>query len=88
MSGPSPTLQFPTEFPVKVMGLDSPDFHAAVADIFTRHVAPFESLAVSRQASRKGRFISVTVLFTAESRAQLDALYADLSEHELVLMAL
>jgi putative lipoic acid-binding regulatory protein len=87
MTEPSP-LTFPIEFPVKVMGRDTPDFHATIADIFARHVAPLDALSVSRQPSREGRFVSVTVVFTAESRAQLDALYTDLSGSEHILMAL
>lgn len=81
-------LKFPMEFPVKIMGRDTPEFIAAVGDIVTRHVAPMESLPVSRQPSREGRFVSLTVTITAQSREQLDALYQDLSDHELVLMAL
>jgi len=87
MSDKSP-LTFPTEFPIKVMGKDTQDFHASVAEIFARHVAPLENLKVSRQASREGRFVSVTVTFTAESRAQLDALYTELSGNQHVLMSL
>lgn len=83
-----PPLTFPIEFPVKVMGRDTPDFHATVAGIFARHVAPLESLNVSAQPSREGRFVSLTVRFTAESRAQLDALYTDLSGSQHILMAL
>ena len=43
---------------------------------------------MTRQPSREGRFVSVTVTITAQSREQLDALYRELSGHELVLMAL
>lgn len=81
-------LKFPMEFPVKIMGRDTGEFHAAVAAIVAKHVAPMESLKVSRQASSQGQFISVTVTFTAESRAQLDALYRALSGNPHVLMAL
>jgi putative lipoic acid-binding regulatory protein len=81
-------IKFPAEFPVKIMGRDTPEFHAVVADIVTRHAAPFESLPVSRQASREGRFISITVTINAYNREQLDALYRELSAHELVLMVL
>lgn len=81
-------LKFPTEFPVKIMGRDNDEFHAALADIFARHIAPLEKLEVTRQASREGRFISVTVTFIAEDRAQLDALYTELSGNEHVMMAL
>jgi putative lipoic acid-binding regulatory protein len=81
-------LKFPTEFPIKIMGRDTPEFHAVVDKIVARHAAPLASLPVSRQPSREGRFISITVTITAESRAQLDALYRELSGHELVLMVL
>lgn len=87
MSNQAP-LQFPVEFPIKIMGRDTPAFHAAVAAIISRHAAPFETLAVTRQPSREGRFISLTVTIAAASRAQLDALYAELSGNEHVLVAL
>jgi putative lipoic acid-binding regulatory protein len=83
-----PALTFPMEFPLKIMGRDTGEFHAAVAAILAEHVAPMESLQVSRQTSTQGRFVSVTVRFTAESRAQLDALYRALSGNPHVLMAL
>lgn len=70
------------------MGKDEPGFHDAVAEILKRHVAPMETLPVTKQPSREGRFVSITVTIEAQSREQLDALYRDLSAHELVLMAL
>jgi uncharacterized protein len=81
-------LKFPTSFPIKIMGKDEPDFHEAVAEIVARHVAPIETLPVTKQPSREGKFISITVTIEAQSREQLDALYRDLSAHHLVLMAL
>lgn len=81
-------LRFPVEFPIKVMGRDTPEFHQVVAAAFTRHAAPFETLPVTRQPSREGRFVSITVTIVAENRAQLDALYRELSASEHVLMAL
>lgn len=87
MADTSP-LTFPTEFPVKIMGRDNDEFHATLAEIFARHIAPLEKLTVTRQPSREGRFISVTVVFLAENRAQLDALYSELSGNPHVLMAL
>ena len=84
----NPSLKFPVEFPVKIMGRDTHEFHAAVAAILAEHVAPMESLNVTLQASSAGRFVSLTVSFTAESRAQLDALYRALSGDPHVLVAL
>ena len=87
MNDSSP-LKFPTDFPVKIMGRDTPEFHAAVKDIVTRHAGSFDSLPVSRQPSSEGRFVSITVTVKAENREQLDALYRALTSHELILMVL
>lgn len=81
-------MKFPQEFPVKIMGEDTPEFHAAIATIVAEHVAPLETLEVSKQASSAGRYVSVTVTFTAQSRAQLDTLYRALSADKRILMAL
>lgn len=81
-------LKYPTAFPIKVMGRDTPEFHQAVAAVFSRHVAPWNTLPVSRQPSSNGNFISLTVTIVAENRAQLDALYTELSGCEHVLVAL
>jgi len=81
-------LTFPTEFPIKVMGRDTPEFHQTVAAVFTRHAAPWNTLPISRQPSYQGNFISLTVTIVAESRAQLDALYTELSGSEHVLVTL
>ena len=81
-------LKFPTEFPIKIMGRDTPEFHVMVEEILARHVAPVHTLSVTRQPSKEGRFVSVTVTVNAQNREQLDALYRELSAHDLVLMAL
>ena len=87
MSEPS-LLKFPTSFPVKIMGKEEPGFHDAVTEILARHVKAEHTLSVTRQPSKEGRFVSITVTIQAQSREQLDALYRDLSAHHLVLMAL
>jgi putative lipoic acid-binding regulatory protein len=81
-------LKFPAKFPVKIMGKDEPGFHDAVAEILARHVTAEHTLSVTKQPSKEGRFVSITVTIQAQSKAQLDALYRDLSAHQLVLMAL
>jgi uncharacterized protein len=70
------------------MGRDTPEFYRAVAAVFSRHAAPWETLPVSRQPSSEGKFISLTVTIVAESRAQLDTLYTDLSGSEHVIVTL
>ncbi len=81
-------LDFPCRFPVKAMGRDTDDFEATVVGIVRRHAPDLSEGAVTLRPSRGGRFVSVTVTITATSRAQLDAIYSDLTDHDQVLMAL
>lgn len=81
-------LQFPCDFPIKVMGLHADDFDALVIGIVHRHTGPLASGAISVRASRGGKYLSVTVTVRAESQAMLDNLYRELSGHERVVMVL
>jgi putative lipoic acid-binding regulatory protein len=40
------------------------------------------------KASKKGKYLSVTCVIRATSRAQLDALYQELCDHPMVVMVL
>lgn len=82
-------LEFPCDFPIKVMGRDEDDdFRSEAVAIVEAEVGPLPEGAVTSQPSRNGRFLSVTVTVRAESREQLDSLYRRLSHHERVLVVL
>jgi putative lipoic acid-binding regulatory protein len=80
--------KFPCSFPLKAFGRNSDDFEALVIEIVRRHVPDLEVSAVSSRVSNGDAYRSVTATFMAHSREQLDALYAELSGHEQVLMVL
>lgn len=89
MSEPSESLlEFPCRFPIKVMGRSETGFRELVVELVTRHASLVEEDAVSVNPSQNGNFLAVTVYITAESRAQLDHIYQDLTDHEQILMAL
>ena len=79
-------IEFPTEFPIKAMGRDTPEFKNTVIELITVHAEFDQQDNVKIQSSNKGNFISVTVTFTAESQDQLDKIYQSLHDHDLVLM--
>jgi len=79
---------FPCEFPIKVMGMVSADFDLLVVEIVRRHCQDLTEGCVKKRTSSGGKYMSVTVTFTAESRSQLDALYAELNQHEKIKMVL
>ena len=81
-------IEFPCDFPIKMMGRDRPEFHAAARAIVEQHAGPVDESAVSTAASRNGRFISITISIRATSQQQLDAIYMDLTAHDEILVAL
>ncbi len=81
-------LEFPCDFPLKVMGTAAADFDSLVVAIVRRHVDDLGEGAIRSKQSRHGKYISITVTFQAQSQQQLDRLYTELCAHERVLMVL
>ena len=81
-------LEFPCEFTVKAMGLDSEDFQDLAEAIVSRHLEEGAALSSHTNNSRNRKYLSVSVTFTAHSKQQLDAIYMDLTSEPRVLVAL
>ena len=81
-------LEFPCDFPVKIMGRESPEFRKTVRALVEKHTGPLDDAAIQSTLSRNSRIVSVTITVNAQSREQLDAIYMDVTGHENVLMAL
>ncbi len=81
-------MKFPSVFPIKVMGANQDDFERLVVEIIQKHARLAVEKAVTTRLSKGGKFLSLTVRFQAESQAQLDAIYRELSAHEKVVMML
>ena len=80
-------LEFPAEFPLKAIG-SGDDFEAWVLAIVRQHVPhPAEHCSATRP-SAGGKYLAVTVTFTATSQAQLNAIYEDLRKDPRVRMLL
>jgi uncharacterized protein len=81
-------LKFPTSFPLKVIGVNDNDFEDYVIRLVARHVPYLDGGEVSSRESSQGKYLSVTLTFIAESRAQVDAIYMDLTASERVLFVI
>jgi uncharacterized protein len=81
-------LQFPTDYPIKVVGRPSDEFRAHVHAIMIRHAPNLDTDQVSERLSENGNFLSISYTIRAESREQIVALATDLKALEGVLMVL
>jgi putative lipoic acid-binding regulatory protein len=87
MSGTT-LVEFPSEFPIKVMGRRDSDLRNLTQAIVERHAGPIGDESVKTRTSADGNFLALTYTITAQSREQLDALYRELTACKSVLMAL
>lgn len=76
-------IEYPSLFPIKVMGLNEDGFVHTMTQIAHKHDPFFDASTVQLRDSPGGKYLSVTLTVTATSRAQLDDLYRELSGHPL-----
>ncbi len=84
-----PTLiEYPCDFPIKIMGQDEQGFTQSILMIVKRHVPNFDEASLETRISKKNKYLSLTCTVRAISRTQLDALYQELCDHPMVVMVL
>ncbi|TVP57739.1 MAG: DUF493 domain-containing protein [Halomonadaceae bacterium] len=83
-----PLIEFPCDYPVKIIGDAEPDFESQVLQLVQQHVADFRPESLRRQPSRNGRFMSLRLVLPLTSEAQLQALFLDLKASDHVRMVL
>ena len=81
-------LEFPTTFPIKIMGKRTDDFAQEMVNVVLRHAPDFDAASLEMRTSREGKYPSVTATINANSREQLDNLYRELTSHPMVTMVL
>jgi len=73
-----PKIEFPCEYPIKVLGRRSERFRVIVLEVFERHAPGFDEQGITVRDSAKGTFTAMTVTITATGKEQLQALHQDL----------
>lgn len=81
-------IEYPSAFPIKVMGLNADGFVHAITRIVERFDPAFDAATVELRPSKGDKYLGITVTVTATSREQLDELYRTLSTHPMVKMVL
>jgi len=81
-------IEYPSDFPIKVMGATHDEFAATIVDVVVAHDPTFHAGKVEMRPSTNGNYIGLTLTVRATSREQLDNLYRELSGHPMVKIVL
>jgi hypothetical protein len=81
-------IEYPSRFPIKVMGAKVEGFVAAIAHVARQFDPGFDESTIELRDSRGGNYLGITITITATSREQLDELYRTLSSHPMVKVVL
>ena len=83
-----PPLEFPCDYPIKIMGEASEAFQSEMLTLVQCHAPHVCEADVSLRASSGGKYVSVSIHLRAESREQVDAIVSALKAHPKVLASL
>ena len=82
-------MEFPCDFNLKVMGYNQPELVSEVCAIIAANCSHFDPEGnVTTRASSSAKYVALTVMMRAESKAQLDVIYQALHNHPLVKITL
>ena len=81
-------IEFPCDFPIKVMGEARPDFADTIVTAIQGYLPDFHAGRTEMRASSGGRYISLTCMVYVTSKPQLDDLYRLLTAHPMVRVVL
>ena len=84
----APHIEFPCDYPIKVIGDTTGDSVAEILEVVRRHAPEVTPDQVSTRQSRNGNYQSVRVRIVATGEAQLKALHQDLLTLTSVRMVL
>ncbi|MGL4768336.1 MAG: YbeD family protein [Formosimonas sp.] len=89
MTEPRTTLlEFPCEFPLKIMGKRVDEFAQTIAELVVQHAPDFDPATMEMRPSSSGKYLGLTCTINATSQKQLDDLYLALTGHPLVSIVL
>jgi len=81
-------IEYPSAFPIKVMGAHVDGFAEAIVSIALQFDPTYDPATLEKRPSKGGNYLGLTITVTATSREQLDELYRTLTTHPMVKMVI
>tara|TARA_R110000824_G_scaffold7892_4_gene35833 strand:+ start:60548 stop:60820 length:273 start_codon:yes stop_codon:yes gene_type:complete len=81
-------IEFPCEYPIKVMGPDVDNFSENILEIIYRHAPDLRDENINFRSSKNNNYLAVNVIIYATGVEQLQALFDDLKASGRVSLVL
>ena len=81
-------IEFPCDFPIKVMGETHLDFTSEVIKTIQTLAPSFDASQIEMRGSTGGKYISLTCTVHVTNKPQLDNIYRALTSHPMVKVTL
>ena len=81
-------IDFPCEFPIKILGKDNDVFENTVSQIMSKHDQEYSELSVKKNNSKNKNYIALTWVVNVNNQDELDNIYKDLSKDKNILFVL
>ncbi|MDB4223169.1 DUF493 domain-containing protein [Granulosicoccus sp.] len=80
-------IEFPADIAVKAMGLSAADFETLISSLVLPHIDP-DPVTFTTLPSKEGKYVSISIRFTAKNIEQLELVYTALKAEPRVLYTL
>ncbi|KTD51594.1 hypothetical protein Lqui_0438 [Legionella quinlivanii] len=81
-------IEFPCDFPLKIIGSNTERFVAEITEIVLKHYPQTPDHKIQSKNSERGNYVSVTVTVFIYDQISLDNLYRELTSHPDIKMVL
>ena len=81
-------IDFPCEFPIKILGKDNDVFENTVSQIMAKHHQKYSEISLKKNNSKNKNYIALTWVVNVNNQDELDNIYKDLSKDKNILFVL
>lgn len=87
-NGKQTLMTFPCDFPLKIIGRNTPTFLTEVEQIIRKYFTITEEVSLKHQISGHSNYLSITATIRVYDQITLDMLYQELTKHPDMKMVL
>ncbi|WP_419418645.1 YbeD family protein [Legionella sp. D16C41] len=81
-------IEFPCDFPIKIIGVNSLHFQEEITAIILKHFPNTDNAKIISKASENGNYLAITATVYPTCQQELDALYQELTQYPGIKMVL